>query len=460
MDDVDVVVIGGGISGLTAARALCLAGLRVRLFEREARCGGKIRTEHAGGFVIDSGPDTLLGHKPAAIALCRALGLDAALMPPLAPRTTYVVRQGRLRALPETSAFGFPTDWKTLLTTRAFSWRGKARMAAEPLIPRGAQADESIASFVGRRFGAEAVTYLAEPLLAGIHKGNAARLSMHALFPSFVEAERTHGSVVRSWARRQGRATGSGSMSLAEGLGHLVQRLHAALPAGVIRTGAPVRAVERGPAAVSSFTTILADGVTIGSRAVVLAVPPPVVGAVLDGMDAELAGLAAAIRCESSLSVALGYRREEVRRPLQGWGLVVPPGEGLNVSAVSCVSSKWLHRAPAGHVLFRVSLGGTGRPRLMDETDEQLIARAHGDLSQLLGIAGMPVLARAFRWRDAMPQFDVGHLQRLAAIESRLSQRPGLFLSAAGFRGVGLPDCIADAQRVAEHAAGHLRAMS
>jgi protoporphyrinogen/coproporphyrinogen III oxidase len=249
-------------------------------------------------------------------------------------------------------------------------------------------------------------------------------------------------------------------MSLAEGLGHLVQRLHAALPARVIRTGAPVRAVQRGQAAASSFTTILADGVTIGSRAVVLAVPPPVVGAVLDGMDAELAGLAAAIRCESSVSVALGYRREAVRRPLQGWGLVVPPGEGSDVSAVSCVSSKWLHRAPAGHVLFRVSLGGTGRPRLIDETDEQLIARAHGDLSQLLGIAGMPVLARAFRWRDAMPQFDVGHLQRLAAIEGRLSQCPGLFLAAAGFRGVGLPDCIADAQRVAEHAARHLRAMS
>ena len=170
MTDIDVAIVGGGISGLSAARALCGRDLRVRLFERAAACGGVIQTDRVGEFVIDSGPDTLLSHKPAALALVRELGLDGSLVAPLPPRTTYVLRRSALRTLPETSALGLPTDWKTLVGARAFSWHGKVRMAAEALIPPSAPAsDESIGSFVRRRFGREAVTYVAEPVLAGLH---------------------------------------------------------------------------------------------------------------------------------------------------------------------------------------------------------------------------------------------------------------------------------------------------
>ena len=201
MADLDVVVIGGGISGLTAARALCRRGLQVRLLEREPMCGGVIRTDRVGDFVIDAGPDTLLAHKPAALALVRELGLTESLVAPLPRRTTYVVRRSALRTLPETSAMGLPTNWHTLITANAFSWHGKLRMAAEALLPPRPPAgdDESISSFVRRRFGDEAVRYVAEPLLAGLHRGDAARLSLRALFPVLADAERRHGSVARAW---------------------------------------------------------------------------------------------------------------------------------------------------------------------------------------------------------------------------------------------------------------------
>lgn len=450
MERVDIVVVGAGISGLSAARDLSDAGMRVALLEAEGRCGGKIQTERVGDFVVDMGPDTLLAHKPAALALCRELGLDASLIAPHAPRTTYVVRDGRLRALPETTAFGFPTDWKALVTTRAFTWRGKARMAAEPLVRPGAGGDESIASFVGRRFGREAVTYLAAPLLAGLHKGDATRLSMHALFPSFVAAEAAHGSVVRSWRHRTAHpASGPGALSLRPGLDHLVDALGRALPAGVLRRRARVTDVVLCRTSPPAFHTILAEGQGVESRAVLLAVPPRVVSRIVPSLDPALAALAGAIRFESSVSVALAYPRSAVRHPLRGWGVVVPDRESHDMTAVSWVSSKWSHRAPDDHVLFRVSLGRPGRTDVIRASDEDIRARAHDGLARMLGITEAPVLTRVHRWGDAIPQFDVGHLERIAAIDARLARQPGLHLSAAGFRGVGLPDCIGDARLTA-----------
>jgi Flavin containing amine oxidoreductase len=231
MSDVDVVIVGGGISGLSAARELCRQGFRVRLLEREAQCGGVIQTRRVGNCVVDVGPDTLLGHKPAALALCKELGLEDQLVGPGSPRTTFVLRSGKLQPLPETSMLGLPANWTSLIGTRAFTWRGKLRMAAEALVPPARLAvDESIASFVGRRFGGEAVKSLAEPLLAGIHRGDASRLSMRALFPALLDAERQHGSVVRALSRKKPGSGRAGSMSLRGGIGQLVERLEGSLP--------------------------------------------------------------------------------------------------------------------------------------------------------------------------------------------------------------------------------------
>jgi oxygen-dependent protoporphyrinogen oxidase len=454
MADLDVVVVGAGISGLTATRALCAQGLDVRLFERESACGGVIKTDRVDDFVIDAGPDTLLAHKPAAIALVRELGLSGSLVAPLARRTTYVVRRNVLRTLPETSALGLPTSWHTLFTANAFSWHGKVRMAAEALLPPRphADGDESISSFVRRRFGNEAVRYVAEPLLAGLHRGDAARLSLHALFPALAEAERRQGSVSRAWRRMPARP-GAGTLALRGGMHELVAGMSAHLPRGVAVTGSDVTAIERDDGA---FRLHVRDRASLTARAVLLATPAHVTRILAMRLDVDLADLCGGIRYVSAVNVALGYGTDAIRHPLDGWGFVVPAAEGRRVRSVSWVSSKWPGRAPAGSVLIRASLGGPSCPDAVDADDNALIDWAHDDLRDLMGIRESPTLARVYRLPLAMPQIEVGHLHRMAAIDQRLSRLPGVFVAASGFRGVGLPDCIQDAHAVAGRIASYL----
>lgn len=455
MADLDVVVVGGGISGLTAARALCRHGLQVRLLERTPACGGVIRTDRVGGFVIDAGPDTLLAHKPAGLALVHELGLTDSLVAPLPRRTTYLVRRKALRTLPETSAMGLPTSWQALVRANAFSWHGKIRMAAEALLPPRppAEDDESISSFVRRRFGDEAVRYVAEPLLAGLHRGDAARLSVRALFPVLADAERRHGSVARAWRRMPAGGGGSGSMSLRGGLAAIPAVMRADLPRDVVATGVDVIAIEQSP---EGFRVHGRGHADITARAVVLATPAYVTSTLAAGLDTELAALCGGIRYVSAVNVALGYSCNALRRPLQGWGFVVPADEGRCVRSVSWVSSKWPDRAPAGSVLIRASLGKSSGAAREDASDSDLINWAHDDLRDLMNIRGTPTCVRVYRLPRAMPQLDVGHLQRMERIERRLSTIPGLFVTASGFRGVGLPDCIKDATAVAERAGAHV----
>jgi oxygen-dependent protoporphyrinogen oxidase len=454
IEELDVAVVGGGISGLTAARTLSGQGLRVRLFEREPVCGGVIRTDRVGDFVIDAGPDTLLAHKPAAIALARELGLSDSLVSPLPRRTTYLVRRNSLRALPDTSALGLPINWHTLVTANAFTWHGKVRMAAEALLPPRPPSggDESISSFVRRRFGKEAVKYVAEPLLAGIHRGDAARLSLRALFPVLAEAERRYGSVARAWRNMPSRGAG-GSMSLRHGLGQLVAAMHADLPDGVAVTGTEVTGIDR---AGSAIRLRLRDGADVSARAVVLATPAHVTSPLTAGLDPQLADLCRGIRYVSTVNVALGYSREAVGHALHGWGFVVPADQRRHVGAVSWVSSKWPDRAPEGSVLMRASLAQAGDGGLMEMSDTIAIDRAHDDLRKLLQIHDAPTFARVYRLANAMPQLEVGHLDRIAAIDRRLAMLPGVFVTASGFRSVGLPACIIDARSVAESVAAHL----
>lgn len=454
MADFDVVVVGGGISGLTAARALCRQGFTVRLLERAAACGGVIRTDRVGEFVIDAGPDTLLTHKPAALALVRELGLADHLVTPLPRRTTYVVRRSTLRTLPETSAMGLPVNWQTLVTANAFSWPGKVRMAAEALLPpRPAEGDESISSFVRRRFGDEAVRYVAEPLLAGLHRGDADVLSLRALFPVLADAERRHGSVARAWRAMPAGTGGSGSMSLRGGLAALPAAMTADLPQGVAATGVGVTAIER---SADGFRVHARDYPSVTARTLVLATPAHVTTILTAVLDEELATLCGGIRYVPAVNVALSYERDSVRNPLHGWGCVVPAAEGRRVRSVSWVSSKWPDRAPDGSVLIRASLGCRGRGAFESVPDDKLAAWAHEDLADLLQIRDAPGLTRVYRLPFAMPQLEVGHLQRMERVDRRLSTLPGLFVSASGFRGVGLADCIKDASAVAGQVASYL----
>ena len=447
MSDIAVAVVGGGVSGLSAAYELEQRGVSYVLFERSARLGGVVRTDQVDGFTIDAGPDSLLVQKPAAIELCRELGLGSRLVPTLPPRTAFVVRHGRLYPLPEASVLGIPTRAWPLVTTRFLSLAGKLSMAMELVRPgrRAGQEhddeDESVASFFGRRFGREGVEYIAEPLLAGIHAGNVDRLSMRALFPRLVDAERSHGSVIRAFRSLKTQRSPDGLFrSLPNGIAELTTALIGALSAEALRRSTGVASLEgRGP-----FRLELASGEGISARQVVLSVPAPIAAELVNPVDAELGKLCAGIPYTSTATVALSYPRSAVRHELRGTGFVVPRVEPqLSLMAGSWVSSKWPHRAPDGQVLLRGFVGGARNPEALEQTDAGLISTVHRDLAALLGISVEPDLRRVYRWHCLNPQHEVGHLDRLRVLDKRLRQVPGLHLVGAGFRGVGIPDCVA-----------------
>jgi oxygen-dependent protoporphyrinogen oxidase len=450
----DVVIVGGGIAGLAAAWELIQRGRRPLVLEQSGRAGGVIRTDLIDGFVIDAGPDALLTQKPAAIALCKELGLGDRLIPTLTPRTAFVVRGRTLVPLPAASVLGIPTAVRPFVTTRLFSWPGKLRMAFEAVVPpKRDDRDESIGSFMRRRFGEEAVTYLAEPLLAGIHAGDVNRLSMKASFPRLVDAEKTRGSVLRSLSSLPSAQPSQGAfMSLPGGIEELVRALVVRFPEGTVRCGSAVAAIEgRGP-----YSVRLSGGDTIEARAVIAAAPAWAAAEMLIGVDAALARLAAEVRYVSSATIAIGIRRDQVTHPLEGSGFVVPRVERHVVMAGSWVSSKWPHRAPHGFALLRGFVGGASDEGVLARSDDAIAEAVFSEFASLLNISGRPVLSRVYRWMRANPQHEVGHLERMTEIDRRLESLPGLYVTGSGFRGTGIPDCVADGRATARKADGFL----
>jgi protoporphyrinogen/coproporphyrinogen III oxidase len=447
---IDVAIVGAGIAGLAAAYELQRRGAAVTVVEASDRVGGVVTTERFDGWVVDGGPDALLVQKPAAVALCRELGIADRLVSTLTPRTAYVLRDGRLHPLAEGSFLGFPLHLGALVRSSVFTIGGKARMACEVLVPRrGGDEDESIGSFVRRRFGDEAVDYLAEPLLAGIHAGDVERLSLRALFPRLLEAERQSGSVIRAFRALHVKPSPQGAfVSLPGGTGELVDALASALAPGTVVTGARVTDLRR-----TGHLRVDWPGGSIDARAVILGVPAYVAASLLRGFDTTLAALCDGVPYASTATVAFGFDRGQVAHPLRGSGFVVPRVERCALLAGTWVTSKWPGRAPDGHVLLRGFLGGGRDPHRLDAGDDELIELALDELRELLGISGAPLFARLFRWTRQSPQYEVNHLQRVAAIERQLGAVPGVFLTGSGFRAIGIPDCIADAREIAARAA-------
>ncbi len=448
----DVAVVGGGIAGLSAAYELIQQGRRVRVLESTGRPGGVILTERFDGWTVDAGPDSLLTQKPAAVALCRELGLIDRLHPTLKPRTSFVLRAGRLHQLAEGSFLGFPLSATALARSSLFSWPGRIRMGLEPFIARRTDiAEESIGAFVRRRVGTEAAAYLADPLLAGIHAGDADRLSARALFPRLVNAEATSGSVLKAFRQLRTAPSADGAfVSLPGGTGELVERLVAALPVDTVTCDTAVQSLSRDGAA---FAVTTSRGETVRARAVILAVPAYVAGQILSDLDPDTAGLCRQVQYSSTATVALGYRRDQVRHPLNGSGFLVPKAEGSPLLAGTWVSSKWPGRAPEGHVLMRAFFGGGRDPRRLDQSDAELTSLAHAHMSLHSGISDAPLFSRIYRWTNRSPQFEVGHTARVTAIEQGLTRIPGLFVAGSGFRAIGIPDCIADGRAMAAQAA-------
>ena len=464
---VDVVVVGAGIAGLATAYELSRHGASFVVLERASRAGGVILSDKLDGYTIDGGPDSLLIQKPAAIALCEEIGLGDRLVTTRPPRLAYIQRGGRLHALPAGSMLGIPTRIGPFARTRLFSWAGKLRMGAELFVPpRRNEDDESIGAFMTRRFGSEATTYLAEPLLAGIHAGDVNRLSVQALFPRFVDAERRFGSLLRAFHRgaRDARLKASGTTaaggavegafkSLPGGLSEMVNALVGKLGEASVRLDSAVSAITgRGP-----FLVRLSTGEAIEARSVVLATPAYVTSALTRDRDEEISRLSGEIEYASAATVALAFTRGSIAHPLNGSGFVVPRVEHTGILAASWLSSKWPDRAPDDRVLLRTFVGGARDPRALERSDKELISRSIGALLPLIGVRGEPLLARVYRWERGNAQHDVGHLARMAAIDRALARHPGLFVTGSGFRGVGIPDCVADGRATAKRVAAWLQ---
>jgi protoporphyrinogen/coproporphyrinogen III oxidase len=447
-----VVIVGGGIAGLATAFELHRLGTPFVLLESADRAGGVVLSEQVDDYIIDGGPDALLVQKADGIRLCRELGLGERLMPTSPPRIAFIQRAGRLHPLPAASVLGIPTRPGPFVASGLFSLPGKLRMAAELFVPRKLDdEDESIGGFMRRRFGGEAATYLAEPLLAGIHAGDVDKLSVRALFPRFVAAERQHGSLLKAFRRQPPAAADGAFRSLPGGLSELITALVAALPHGSIHLRAPVRRVEVD--AHDGFRVETGAGRLFQARALIVCTPAYVTSRLLANVDGDLARLCGEIDYSSSAIAALAFKREQVGHPLNGSGFVVPRVENSGVLAGTWLSSKWAHRAPPGRVLLRTFIGGSREPSALDRSDSELVALSMDALRPLLRISGGPLLTRVYRWSRASAQHNVGHLARMAAIERALGRHRGLFVTGSAFRGVGIPDCIADGRATASQVA-------
>ncbi len=447
----DVVIIGGGITGLTAAYEAHRRGLRPVLLEAASRTGGLIATEHVDGFTIEAGPDSVLAQKRAALELIRELGLGDHILEVRPPGGAFVLRGSRLYRLPSPSRLGLPLTWQALASYDLLPWPARLRMAIEPLIPaRRSQDDESIGSFFRRRFGAATVDLIAQPLLGGIHAGDIEQLSMRALFPRLLEAEQTRGRVLdmsgvdRTAPQQPGAEVGF--RSLRDGMSTLVRALEDHLPQGTIHRCTPAERLER----IGSGWRVISGTESFEARAVIIAAPAFVAAKLFAPLDDEASRLCAEVPYVSTASVALAWPRASIAHPLAGTGFVVARrASDVRITACTWVSSKWPDRAPEDAVLLRAFVGGAHDPHVVDLEDDEIVGIARTDLRRVLGIDRAPTLARVYRWRNAGAQHRVGQLARMAAIDARLARHPGLFVAGSGFRSVGIPDCIADARAAA-----------
>ena len=460
-DGMRVAVIGAGIAGLAAGWELLRRGVEnVRVFEAALRPGGVIQSEARDGVCFEGGPDSFLTAKPAATELCRALGLGDALVGCAAaqPRSWILHRQ-RLEPLPEGWQFLAAARAGPVLRTRLLSWPAKLHLAWELAAPAAlASGDASVADSVRARFGEEVLDTLVTPLLAGVYGGDPEALSFAATLPRFAELA-AKGSIGRALWRQARRSRNPSSaakplfVTLRDGMESLPRALAAALGADRLQCGAAVTAVRARPA--GGYELQLAEGAQVTAAAVIFAAPARVGAAVLRELDGELAALLGAIPYASAATVHLAYSRAPGLP--SGFGFLAPRREGRRLLAATFVHQKFPHRAPPGAALLRFFYGGALDPEALALSDSDLAMLARDEASGILGIGSAPDWVHIHRWPQAMPQYTVGHAERLARIEDRRARYPGLALAGAAYRGIGVPDAIASGQAAARLATGMTR---
>ena len=454
-----IVIIGGGISGLAAAhRVLELnRAAHVTILEASGRLGGTIQTEHRDGFLLERGPDSFISEKPQAIALAKRLGLESQLIQTNEEyRRSFIVRKGRLRAVPEGFQLMAPSRMWPFITSDIFSLPGKMRMAADLFLPRNSTngtTDESLASFVRRRLGQEALVRMAQPMVGGIYTADPETLSLRATLPRFLDMEQKHRSLILAMLR-QGRAQKTGTSGARYSLFVSFERGMQVLVDAVTRIRADFFLNTR----VQRITydqgwKIYTDKEEqFEADAVCLAVPAYVAASLLS--DTRLAEKLRAIKYASTATINFGYRRAAIKHPLNGFGFVVPVVEKRSLIACTFSNVKFSGRAPDGQVLLRAFAGGALQPEIFALDETEMAKRVEADLRELLGISEEPLFVEVAKWERSMPQYEVGHLERVTEIERRAGEMPGLALAGNAYHGAGIPDCVRSGEAAAEYLVG------
>jgi oxygen-dependent protoporphyrinogen oxidase len=455
-----VAVLGAGISGLAAGfRLQELARERgteldIAVYERSSRTGGCIQTLHDDGLTMELGPDSLLIDKPAAANLLRRLSLDGEIVDMRAEfKGARIVHRGRLHRIPPDFRLFTPTSLPALLTSGIFSPMGLARAAMEPFIPkRTSGGDESLASFVTRRFGREVLDRLAQPLIGGIYSGDPERLSMQATLPQFLELEQRYGSLVRAMQASSGKRAAMRLVSLRGGLGTIADALRRRL-SGAIHAQSAVTALAFDG---TRWTIAFEEGATAQADAIVCALPAHVAAPLLRPHDALLAAALERIRYNSIATVNLLYDAADGSSLPRSSGFVVPFIERRSITAATFTTQKYPERAPEDALLVRAFIGGALQPQLVDLADDELVQIARREFAELAGLHASPKGSVVRRWRRFLPEYGVGHVELVADVEKRAAALPGLSLAGSAYHGVGIPDCVATGEAGAESVFGYV----
>jgi len=459
------VVIGGGISGLAAAYYLQREAkehdlpLNITLIEGERRLGGKIRTERDDGFILEGGPDSFVSTKPWAVELCTELGIEHRLMGSnSADKAVFVLQGGKLVSLPEGLSMMIPSKFWPIFRSPLLSRVGKLRLALDLILPaRRDREDETIGGLVTRRLGREAFERLIEPLLSGIYAGDGDRLSVQATFPWLKDLELRYGGLTRgALALRRATRPAQGSpargntfLTFPTGLSELSEALAGRLSEAELMLGDSARALTR---AGDGYAVATERGGLVQADVLILATPAYVTAKIVRACQPGLAELLGEIEFATTATVSLAYRQPDLPSRLNGHGYAIPRLEGRLALACTWTSTKFPGRAPEGYALLRVFLGRAGTKEQLPVDAELLCEAAREEVASTLHITSQPLLTRVHRWPRGMPQYNLGHPQRLTAIQHALEKLPGVFLAGASYRGVGIPDCIYSGKRAAEGA--------
>ncbi len=467
-DKIKVVIVGGGITGLATAyylqeRAKEEDEIDFILLERRDRLGGVIVSEKVDDFIIEGGPDTFVSEKPWTAKLSKELGIENRLLNSNEDiRRTFILSNGELKGMPEGIMMMVPIKIIPFLKSDLISWPGKIRASFDLFLPKKNYKDESLESFVKRRLGNEILEKIAEPLVAGIHACEPENMSLKSTFPRFIEYEKKYGSLIRGISASRKRMEKMREknksvekmaffMSFKDGMQEIIDALVSALDEEKIFLNKKVVRVGKVETSNAPQYYVYVEGEPpIRADAVVFTSPSYITAEILKDFDRPLADKLNEITWVSSATISLGYLKSDIKHPLRGFGFVVPRVENRKIKAVSWNTSKFNHRAPEGYVLLRCFVGGPRKEEYVDLDDESLIELVRGELKDIMGIDAEPVITRVYRWKKEMPQYTVGHGERVKAIEEMSSKYPGLYIIGSSYYGVGISDCIHSGELTAE----------